>query len=300
MEKSAELKIQINDYLMENLKKESFKQSLSKHMSMEFKKIIIDNKKELIQSTAYKNIKSKFKEELLNTIKSQNFKNQISILIDNNLSALEKSNKTLEKTIPPAVINSLKVYIYNHKDDLISGFKKILSSKEIEKRIYAEINNVINGMGPMVSRFINVNNIYSKLKISIEDYLNEPKNVLEIINFINKEIDKIMKKKISEFSTYFPVEGRNAIINSLTNALSENIAKPSFIDMILNLIDEKLEIEICNMSLSDLNLIDELTTNFINNNYDILLINSEIKIIINNISEGIVDNFLSKPIMDLI
>lgn len=300
MEKAAELKIQINDYLMESLKKESFKQALSQHMSLEFKKIIIENKKDLIQSTAYKNMKSKFKEELLNTIKSQNFKNQISIIIDNNLSALEQSNKTLEKAIPPAVINSFKVYLYNHKDDLITGFKKILSNKEIEKRIYAEINNVINGMGPMVSRFINVNNIYSKLKISIEDYLNEPRNVLEIINFINNEIDKIMKKKISEIITYFPIEGRKAIVNSLTNALSENIAKPSFIDMILNVIDEKLEIEIYNMSLSDLNLVDELTTNFINNNYDNLLIYSDIKIIINNISEGIVDNFLSKPIIDLI
>ncbi|MFL0248252.1 hypothetical protein [Candidatus Clostridium stratigraminis] len=300
MEKSAELKIQINDYLMENLKNESFKQALSQHMSMEFKKIIIENKKELIQSTAYKNIKSKFKEELSNTIKSQSFKNQISILIDNNLSALEKSKKTLEKTIPPAVINSFKVYIYNHKDDLISGFKKILSNKEIEKRIYKEINNVINSMGSMVSRFINVNNIYSRFKSSIEDYLNDPQNVLEIINFINNEIDKIMKKKISEFSTYFPVEGRNAIINSLTNALSENIVNPSFFDIIFNVIEEKLGTEIYNMSLSDLNLIDELTTNFFNNNYDMLLINSDMKIIINDISEAIVDNFLSKPIIDLI
>ena len=300
MEKIAELKMQISNFLMENLKKEDFKQSFSQYISTELKNIIIENKKDLLKSTAYKNIQSKFKDELLNTIKSSNFKNQISIIIDDNLSALEKSNETLENTIPPAIINSLKVYIYNQKDELILALKKLLSNREIEKRIYAEINNVISGMGPMVSRFINVNNIYSKIKTSIEDYLNDPKNIFEIINFINNELDKIMKKKISEFSAYFPIEGRKAIIASITNALSENLAKSSFIDMIFNTIDKKIENELSNLNVNNLSLINNLISNFINNTYDKLLVNSDFKKLIVNISEGIVENFLSKPLMDLI
>lgn len=303
MDKAAELKIQISNYLLEILLKKDFKQSLSSFLNIEFKNIILDKKKDILKSEAYKNIQNKIKNELICTFKTSVFKEQISSFIDDSLSAFEKSNNTLDKAIPPAVINSIKVYIYNHKDELILAFKKLLANKDIEKRILAEINNVINGMNPMVARFVNVNNIFSKLKSSIEDYLNDSKNVLDIINFINSQLDNIMKKKISEFFTYFPIEGRKAIVNSLTQSVSENLSKTKFIDMLFSMFEEKFTLEISNLNINSSNLniaINSLSSSFINSTYDKLLVTGSIKDLIDYISEGIVDNFLSKPLIDLI
>lgn len=303
MNKATELKVRISNYLIENLMKDDLKNSLNLFISTELKNMILDKKDTLLKSEAYKTIQVKIKNELLNIVKSSDFKSQISNLIDNNLSTLEKSNKTLDKAIPPAVINSLKVYIYNHRDELIAALKKLLSNKDIEKRILSEINNVMNGMNPMVARFVNINNIFTRLKSSIEDYLNDSKNIVDIINFINNELDIIMKKKVSEICTYFPIEGRKAIINSITNALTENLIKPSFIDMIFSTIDEKISNELWNLNMDDLNsnfAINDLISHFINTTYDKLLISSELKEIVNKISDGIVDNFLSKPLIDLI
>jgi hypothetical protein len=303
MDKASELKMQISDYLLESLMKEDFRQSLCLFLNIELKNIIIDRKKDILKGKAYKNIEGKIKNWLLLAIKSPVFKNQIYSFIDDNLSAFEKSNKTLDKTIPATVINSLKVYIYNHKDELISALKKLLSSKDIEKRMLSEINNVINGMNPMVARFVNVNNIFSRLKISIDDYLNDSKNILEIINFINSQLDNIMKKRISEFSAYFPIEGKRAIIDSLTHSLLENLSKPKFIEMIFSVFEEKLTVELTNLNINSSNLntaISSLTSSFINTTYETLLINGGIKELITSISEGIVDNFLSKPLIDLI
>lgn len=303
MDKIAELKIQISDYLLEILMKDDFKKSINLFLNQEFKRIIIDKKTDLIQSEAYKNLQGKIKYELENTFKSSSFKNQISNFIDESLNRFEKGNKTLEKMIPPAVVNSFKVYIYNHKDDLIIALKKLLSNKDIEKRILDEINNAVNGMNPMVARFVNINNIFSRLKISIEDYLNDPKNILNIINFINSQLDIFMKKKISEFSSYFPIEGRKAIVNSLTESVSENLLKTSFIDMLFSVFEEKLTVELSNLDMksSKLNLvIDSFSTLFMSNIYENLLVKGDLKELVNNISEGIVDNFLSKPLIDLI
>lgn len=303
MDKATELKLQITNYLIELLEKDDFKKSLNLFINTELKNIIIEKKEDLLKSEVYKNIQMKIKSELLNTLKSSDFSNQMYTLIDNSLSTLEKSNKTLDKTIPPAIINSLKVYTYNHKDELIQAFKNLLSNKDIEKRILIEINGMMSSMNPMVARFVSANNIFSRLKSSLEDYLDDTKNILTIINFINKELDNIMKKTISDFSTYFPTEGRKSIINSLTNTLSVYLSNTNLINMLFSAIDEKLAMELSNANTNSLtinNIINDLTSTFINNTYEKLLINNGLKESIDNISEYIVENFLSKPLIDLI
>lgn len=303
LDKTLELKKRVNNYILEILKSENFKAKISEMLNTSINDLIFEQKDNLIKSDAYIKIRKKVKAEIVGTLNSYDFKKHISTIIDSSLANIEKSNKTLETIVPSAVVNSLKVYIYNHKDEIINTIKGILNNKNLDKKIFAEVTNAVNGLNPMVSRFININSIYSKLKISIEDYLNDTKNVIEIINFINSQIDSFMKKRLSEITSYFPTEGRKSIANSIAESISDTMLKADLITNLLNMIDERLSLELSKIDRSSDDINQSVTTAvsaLMGISYDKLLDNEDTQLFIYSISEEIVDNILSKPIVDLI
>jgi hypothetical protein len=299
MDKVLELKTQVNNYIIDVLNEDNFKKNIKELIINESKNTIILKKENFFEGENYRIVRNSIKINLYKALKAQSFRDGLNSFIDNNLKSLESSNKTIEKVIPPAVTNGIKVYVYNHKDELVSSVKKLLSTESIEKKINEEVNNVLNGINPMVSRFISANTIYTRLKTGIEDYLNNPKNILDIVNMINSQIDGLMKKRISEFTSYFPVESRTSLINSVSKGIMDNILSEKFIDMAI----DKLE-EVINAALSSIDepfsAFDNIISDFVDSFYDQVLNSEKIKDLVKLLSDNIVERLLNKPLISFI
>jgi len=303
MEKTEELKFQLSNYILSSLKEETVKENIIKLLVDEIKNNIVLKKDKIFEADSYKNIKAIIKTDITKNIKAKGFKEELYTFIDKNLKTLENSNSTLDTVIPPAFINSLKVYIYNNKDEIIAVLKKFLNDEKVDKKIYTEINNVINSFNPMAARFINPSTIHSKLKNSINEFLSNSNNMIDIINMINSQIDTLTKKKISDFASSFPAEGRKSLINSVTNGIVSGILSEKFIDMAINIIEERILSQLSFMSSNEAKLSKDIYNfiyNLMNTYFDKILSSDKTKELISEFSGNIVDNILSKPLIDLI
>lgn len=303
MDKAAEIKVAMNSYIIKTLNSESFKGNLNLVIKEELMKAILLKKDELISVEPYKEIKLKLKRDILNTTKHQNFKESINKFIDENLKSFEKSNESLGSIVPPVFVNSLKVYVYNHSDDISSTLKGLLNSENVIKKLNAEVINIMNGLNPMISRFINANTIQTKLIAGINDYLSDPKNMIDLVNMINSMLDNLMKKKVSEFATYFPMEGRKSLINSISAGIITNVFSERFIDMSLLKFEEIIKAQLSSLNEKSEGLnkeINSLVNNFMNNSYEALLESSNLKELVELLSSNLVENLLNKPLIDLI
>lgn len=303
MENTLEIKARLSDFILETLKSYEFKNSISSYIKDEIKCIVFSKKEDFFITKTYKDIKVNIKINMINSIKTGSFKEEVFKLLDYNLQKLEKSNKTLDKVIPPAFINGLKVYIYNHKDEMIDSFKKLITSKDVSSKINKEIVNVLNGINPMVSRFINANTIQDKLIAGINDYLEDPKNVEGIVNIINSRLDEFMEKTIAELAAYFPAEGRKSLLSSIANGIVDNLFSEKLIDTTLNMFEEKLKEYVSSLNkdsrpfISGLeHMIDILIENYYNN----FLGSPKSQELIDEFSSQIVNEFLQKPLKDFI
>lgn len=300
MDKVLELKNQLNTYIFDILNEDSFKQSFRGLLFEELKNTLILKKEDLFQGENYRTIRNSLKINLYKTLKAPSFKEGINLFINNNLKNLEDSNRTLENIVPPAVVNGIKVYVYNHKDELVATLKGFISSENIDKKLYEEINNVLNGINPMVSRFVNTSNIFTKMKAGINDYLDNSKNIMDIVNMINSQLDSFMKKKVSEFTSYFPAESRNALVNSISKGIMDNILSEKFIDLVINKVEEVFVTVLESIDENGFGSFDKILNNFIDSLYTNMLNTNKAKELISILINNIVDNLLNKPLIKFI
>jgi hypothetical protein len=300
MDKVLELKTSLNNYIFDILNEDTFKQNIKELLIEEFRNTIILKKEDLFQGKNYRIVRNSIKINLYKTFKSPNFKEGINLFISSNLKTLEDSNRTIESVVPPAVVNGIKVYVYNHKDELVSSLKNFLSSEDIDKKLYDELNNVLNGINPMVSRFVNSGNIFSKIKTAINDYLDNPKNIMDIVNMINTQLDSFMKKKISELTSYFPAESRNALVNSISKGIMDNILSEKFIDMAIDKVEELLAAILESVNKNGFGSFDNILKDLIDTLYTNMLDSEKTKELISILTNNIVHNLLNKPLIKFI
>jgi hypothetical protein len=303
LDKISELKSHLNNYIFETLKEESFKQTFNELLMKEFKNVLILKREGLLADESYRVIKNSIKINLYKIFKSQSFKNEIIGFVESNLKSLETSNNTLENIVSPAVVNGIKVYIYNNKDELVKTLKQFISSDSVEKKIYEEVNSVLKGINPMVSRFVSTSTILEKLKTGISDFLDNPKNIMDIVNMINGQIDVIMKKRVSEFAAYFPVESRSSLSSSISNGILNNLASEKFIDMVIYRLEEILLSALDSMNDKDensFNGFDSVLCDLINVLYDKVMASDKAAELVSALSDNIIDKLLNKPLIRFI
>lgn len=303
MDKTLELKTQLNKFIFDILSSDNFKQSISALMKNKIKNTILSRKEEFFKAEAYINIREKIRNSIIASLRNQNFKEEIYKFIDGNLKALENSNSTLNTIIPPAFVNGIKVYIYNNSNEIAASFKKLISSENVEKKINDEILKTLNSINPMISRFINADTIHTKIMNGINEYLDNSKNITDIINMINTMLDNVMKKKISEFAVYFPAESKKSLIDSISSSVLDKILSEKFIDMTIDKVEEKFKHELYLLNENSENLtyiIDKLTDSFMDANYSKLLEGDNSKELINDFSNNIINNLLERPLKDFI
>ncbi|MCM8711464.1 hypothetical protein M2651_10570 [Clostridium sp. SYSU_GA19001] len=303
MDKTIEFKTQLNKFIFDILSSYKFKENITSLINEELKKTILLKKETLFEAEGYINIKENIKVRITESLKNGDLKQDVYKFIDSNLKSLENSNSTLDTIIPAAFINGIKVYIYNNSGEIVASLKKFLTSENIDKKINEEIIKILNSINPMASKFINANIINTKILDAINEYIDDPKNIINIINMLNSQLDNLMKKKISEFAVYFPVEGRKSLVNSMSNNLTNKLLSENFINMVINKAEEMLKYEFSLLNENSeilANNINKLINSFIETNYTKLLESTELKTLIDEFSSNKIDNLLQKPLKDFI
>lgn len=192
---------------------------------------------QVLISSTYNKLKMIFIEQIKISGYSDELNSYIFKVIEKEIENLEKSGGTFRHILPRGFDNNLKVYVYNNSPKIISEIKDLLKKKSTEKRIKSEINKFISSLNPMIAKFVNSDNIYTKIVQGIEDYFNNPESSMEVVMTISNLIEKGMDKEISLVTMYFPYEGRKDLIKSLT----DGIIKIAFCDDVINKVLCKLE-----------------------------------------------------------
>ncbi|NMA86876.1 MAG: DUF445 family protein [Tissierellia bacterium] len=130
---------------------------------------------------------------------------EYQILIENNLvnyvnskMGIENGENSIGELIPENMIVNLKNYIEDHNEDIVNGIRKGFRTASIEIKIKNMIEEIVSkNAGKLITRFVPVEAISSKIYNIIESYLYNPRINEDINFFIITSLDKILEKEIS-------------------------------------------------------------------------------------------------------
>lgn len=186
----------------------------------------------LLENEIYCNYKVIFIEQLKSLINSEELNQYIFNIINREMENLEKNQVTFKEVLPKGFENNLKVIVYNSSPGIILELKKSLKIKSTENKIKAEINKFISTLNPMIAKFLNSDNIYTKMMQGVDNYFSNPDSSIEVVGIISKFIDGGMDKEINRVTMYLPFEGRKALIDKLQQGLIKIILSDEVINKI--------------------------------------------------------------------
>lgn len=189
---------------------------------------------------AYKNFKLILKDHIITAAHQKEFEGFILSEIENKISEIEKNNTTFKEILPQGFENNIKVYMYNNSPAIIEGIKKAIRNKDTENRIKLEINKFAGTLNPLVSKFINADNIYLKLTAGIDNYFNSPDSARELVQNASNLIDQGMLKEIKNVTMYFPYEGKKSIAEGLRDAVISVLFNEVAVKELLDSLDKEI------------------------------------------------------------
>lgn len=195
---------------------------------------------DLVKDEMYVEFKSTLELKFKEFMTSESVKNILYKLAEERMIQIEKENKTLKEVLPPGFENSLKVLVYNKGPEITDVVKGFINNDKFKHTIRVEINKFVSGMGPMVSKFISIENIYNRIMMSILSYIQNPDTMMNIVNGINNKIDESSSNRITDFSNSIPYEGKLSFMRALVDAGIAAINEDSFIKSIGVMFDEEL------------------------------------------------------------
>jgi len=132
---------------------------------------------------------------------------------------LEMANKSFKEILPKGFENNIKVLIYNKGPELVEVIKEFITDERFQSKYKLEITKFLSSMNPMVSKFVNSENIYIKLKASLITYLEDPETRMNLVIFINDKIDKLSEKDIENTLKYIPYEGKLSVVKAIVDEM---------------------------------------------------------------------------------
>lgn len=199
--------------------------------------IIIRREFEVSPEIIFENEKVReIKNNIINKLKefkdSPYIKEKLEDYINLKIKELEKSNKTIEELIPQSFISSFKVYIYNSRDEISEAIKDMLNQSDVEEKLKEAINSMISSnLSPLVSMFLNVDMIYGKLRVAIEDYLRDDENQRNIALLVNKAVDKMAKGNVKEIIQKLEQDEQKENLQQISDFIITNFLSDEVIDI---------------------------------------------------------------------
>lgn len=302
MTNKDEIKNVLTNTILSIIKKENFTLSVKNVFKNELKTILVSNKEEFFQSKAYKKLEETLHVKIKSFGNSSECKNYLYSILNNKFKNIEKSNYTFLELIPTTLTNSLKVYVYNNKDAIATSIKTFLNSKKVQNKIKNEITKAVSTLNPLASKFFSGDKIYYTINTGINSYFDNQENLMDMVMMINGILDKIMQENIADFFTYFPVEGKNSIIDVFCNVIITNLfSDETIIKVIINM-KEKLNDEafIKKLVATNQHGFDILLDYLSDKCFTRMLESNKLKKVVDNISNTLVNKLLEMPLKEFI
>lgn len=302
MTNKDDIKDVLTTTILSTFKEENFKLMLKDVLKNEILTKLVSDKNILFQNQSYKNFEEFLYCKIKNFRNSSEFKNSLYIILNKRFMEIEKSDYTFSKIIPTTFINSLKVYVYNNKDNIATSIKATLNSEKMQTKIKDELTKALGTLPPLASKFFNGDKIYSKISLGINSYFESEENLMNMVNMINGTLDKLMQKNISDFLTYLPVEGKNSLIDTFCNIIINNLFSDETINKIIISIKEKFNNKTFIKDLITTNQkdFDNLLNDLSDKYYARMLESNKLKEVIDNISDTLVEKLLEMPLKEFI
>jgi uncharacterized membrane protein YheB (UPF0754 family) len=193
----------------------------------------------LLQSQQFMNIKDKMAGKIENLKDSPFLKEKLEEYIIGKLEDIKEENRTIEEVVPESLIASIKVYIYNSREEICDTIGEMLKQEDIQERIKSVISSMIgSNLNPLVAMFLNVDTIYGKLIGAFEQYLKEDENQRNTAMLINKGIDRIIKSSVNEALERIDEGDRDRNIKAFSEFILNNILNREFINNALENVEE--------------------------------------------------------------
>lgn len=226
----------IDDFVIKKLRDDEVKNNIKTFITSQINEAIKNKSKDIFKSDSYLQLKKYILENGKDYINSDSGKNLFKNMMTTKLEDID-TYKSLKDIIPEEAVNSLKSYVLNKKEDIAKCILNGLKTGKAAVKINESIDQLLEGIGPMISMFIKKDMIYSKIIEGSEKLLSNENNINDLAILINEIIDKLLETKIMEIKENLSNEN----IDSITDAISQIIVKNLTEGEVLNNIIDKIE-----------------------------------------------------------
>ncbi|ENK1244008.1 DUF445 family protein [Clostridium botulinum] len=292
------LKVSLGNLTINNLRNEKNRGKIKDIVKIKLDKVLSVNGNNITNSYIYKQIKAGLINNANKYLKSDDFKYNVKNLILENIKDEENSNKKISDIIPNNFTSNLKVYVYRKKDNLANYINETLKEEENISKLKSILKEVINNnVNALMSMFVDANAISNKTIIFLEGYLQREETKEEIVLLVNKSIDKILDTDLKDIIENIPENNKDVIVDETVNILSQKVQTSGIILEIIEKIENNIQEK---DSLND--IIEKININpykFINSIIDKFINGENFEMIINNLINSVIENFMKTPICEL-
>ncbi|EYE89415.1 hypothetical protein Q428_02875 [Fervidicella metallireducens AeB] len=226
-----------SDYIYNLLKKEEFQRLLSENLKGSFE----NSYDEFLKGDKLSHLKDKISDFIGETTSSGNLSEKIEMVILDKVKDLELDERNINEVIPSVVINTAKVYIYNHSGEITEAIKDIMNQEESQLKFKNAVINLIElNFGKMISMFMNPEMIASKILVFAENYLAKEENQKNISVMLINSMDKLLNKKICDVVSSIPYETKSQVVSEIKNFIVNYLNDKSMRVMLINSIEDKI------------------------------------------------------------
>lgn len=236
------LQTKASSYVLSKVRSEEFINSATKLIMNKINIMLLEKPneiKELFSGNGFCN-------NVLNDISKEFDKPKIVQYINQNINKslehLVSENMKVEDIVPVQVFSSINTYIYNERDVISKQLISILREEKVEEKIKEAIkNNVLSGMNPLVSMFLNVDSVYDKFLLAINGYLEDDENKILLVSYLDTAISRFGKKQVKDVLNEIPQDSIESLINILSASAVEKLVTPDVLEVGLKLILDKID-----------------------------------------------------------
>lgn len=219
------------------------------------------------------------------------------------INEVKQEDLSIKEILPMEVVNSLKVYVYNQRDDISESLIELVKQPVMEDKIKAAIGKAVSSnVNPLVAMFLNSETLYNKFINFVEDYTALDENKRDIAIFINSFLDKALNTKLALVIESISKEEEELIGNKLSMIILDSLFKEGNVETALNLLKSKLNSKASVdeiLKVLDENYKEKLKK-FIHEKITEIKHKESTKVKIKRAIEGFVDNLLEKPVSSLV
>jgi uncharacterized membrane protein YheB (UPF0754 family) len=236
------LQAKASSYVLSKVSSEEFINSATKLIMNKINIMLLEKPneiKEIFSGNGFFN-------NVLNDISKEFDKSKIVQYINQNINQslehLVSENMKVEDIVPVQVFSSVNAYIYNERDVISKQLLAIFMEEKVEEKVKEAIkNNVLSGMNPLVSMFLNVDSVYDKFVLAINGYLEDDENKILLASYLDTAISRFGEKQVKDVLDEIPQDSIESLISILSASAVEKLVTPDVLEGGLKLILDKID-----------------------------------------------------------